>query len=162
MVRAAAAQDHEGVKRKAWVTTTDGRELIGTMTSFTEAGVVVRRKDGQTLRIPMPDVARIDVPDGLGNGARNGAIAGGVLAGLLVAAVVRECDRDCGGYVAGMAVWGSAIYVGVGAGLGTLIDAANVSRSTLYSKSSSVPVSIAPILAPHAAGVRVSLQWSRR
>ena len=110
----------------------------------------------------MPDVARIDVPDGLGNGARNGAIVGGVLAGLLVATVVSECDRNCGGFVAGVAVWGSAIYVGAGAGIGTLIDAGNVSRSTLYSKSSSVaPVSITPILSPHAAGVQLSLRWPR-
>jgi len=76
---------------------------------------------------------------------------------------VNFCDGDCGGAVIGMAVVGSAFYIGAGAGMGALIDAARVKRTTLYFKSSSqAPVSFAPILAPHAAGVRVSLQWPRR
>jgi hypothetical protein len=161
--RTAAAQNRAGIEQKAWVTTTDGQELQGKMTSFTDAGVLLREKGGQTRTIALRDVARIDVPDGLGNGTRNGAIGGSVLAGLLVLSIASFCDRDCGGEAVGMAVAGSAIYIGAGAGIGALIDAARVKRQTLYVRSSSASaVRITPMLGPHAAGIQFSLQWPRR
>src|SRR6476620_10298094 len=74
----AEAQTTNFGNQKAWVTTTDGQEQKGRLTSITPAGVQLRLPDGRVTTLPMNTVQRVDVRDGLGNGARNGAIAGAI------------------------------------------------------------------------------------
>jgi len=157
----AAAQSFEGFRR-AWVTTTDGREEQGRITSFTHSGVRMTLPDGTTRSVSLGDVSRIDVPDGLRDGARKGAIVMALWSAVGMLFVASQCGNDCGGMLP-LAIVGIPLNAAMGAGIGAFIDAAHVRRHTIYAATSTTSrVAVAPMVTPHGAGVRVSLQWSRR
>jgi hypothetical protein len=155
----ASAQAADFGNQKVWVTTVGGREQQGRLTSFTSSGVQLRLPDGSVTTLPMSDVQRVEVRDGLGNGARNGAIAGALFMVPLLAEIASECHGDC--YATGpFLVSATLAYVAMGAGIGVGVDALRHGRKTIYSASAApAPVAIAPIVTKGGAGVRVGIRW---
>jgi hypothetical protein len=103
-----------------------------------------------------PDVTRIqrEERDSLWNGAALGGLAGGAAG---VAFFMQSTGCDCTvGQVAFLVV---GPFVGAGIGVGAIIDAATVSRQTVYRSDASrrLDLRVAPMLAPSAKAVRVSV-----
>ncbi len=141
------------------MTTEDGKEQEGRLVSFTPAGVQLKLPNGTVVAVPMNTIQRVDVRDGLGNGARNGAIAGGLIGLLSVIAFKSDCGHECDdGYVA-FAVTALLAYTAMGAGVGAGIDALIHGRETIYSSKAPRQVAVAPLITPHGAGVRVGVRW---
>jgi hypothetical protein len=156
----AMAQSFEGFKR-AWVTTTDGREEHGRITSFTHSGVVMTLPDGTTRSWSLADVSRIDVPDGLRDGVRKGAIVMTVWSAVGMLFIASVCGNHCEG-LAPMAIVAVPVNAALGAGVGAFIDAAHVRRNTIYSAMPpKIGVTVSPMVTPRAAGVQVAVAWPR-
>jgi hypothetical protein len=106
----------------------------------------------------MRDVLRVDVKDGLGNGARNGAIGGLVMSLPVVITFASYCDGNCHG-VGPFLVASTLTYVALGTGVGVAIDAMRSGRQSIYSASAPAAVAVAPMLSGKARGVRVTFSW---
>jgi hypothetical protein len=157
----ASAQTANFGSQKAWVTTVDGREQQGRLTSFTPSGVVLRLPDGQLATLPMRDVLRVEVKDGLGNGACNGAVGGLLMSAMFVASITSLCDGDCSG-IGPFVVTGIVAYTAMGTGIGVAIDAMRGKRQSIYSASSATSIAIAPMVTRRSAGVNVAVRWPNR
>jgi hypothetical protein len=113
--------------------------------------------DGTRHELAESDVRQIrqSLPDPLRNGAMLGAAIGiGSGTGLL-AALGSECSAGCWAY-------GVGLYAGLGALVGTGIDALIKGRQTIYSVNSrepSVQVVVRPLLLSHGKGLNVSVQF---
>jgi len=157
VVLGAPAAARAQTNQRAWVTTTDGREQQGRLTSFSSSGVLLKLPDGTVARLPLTDVLRVEIGDGLGDGARNGAIAGAIVGLLPVIAFAADCDYGCntGAFV----VTAEVLYAAMGAGIGVAIDALRHGRETIYSSSVPRPVAFAPVVTPKRVGMQVAIRW---
>jgi hypothetical protein len=104
--------------------------------------------EAETLRVVREN------PDSLRNGARSGAIVGAAIIAALLLPSSREVDGPT-------ALAGIGIYVGLGAAIGTGIDALIKDHTLAYERPAARRVSIfvAPLLAPRQAGVRMAIVW---
>ena len=133
----------------------DGTEQKGILTdvSATSLTLIVKGKrevmaEAATLRVVREN------PDSLCNGARTGAIvSAAVIAASLVASSREVTDPNTLAAV--------VIYAGVGAAIGTGIDALIKDHTVVYDRpvAPRASLSVAPLLAPRQAGVRVAIAW---
>jgi len=133
----------------------DGTEQKGILTdvSATSLTLVVKGKrevvaEAETLRVVREN------PDSLRNGARTGAI----VSAAVIAAFLLTSSREVPDPNTLAAV---GIYVGVGAAIGTKIDALITDHTVVYDRAAArrVSISVAPLLAPRQAGVRMAIVW---
>jgi hypothetical protein len=133
----------------------DGTEQKGILTdvSATSLTLIVKGKrevmaEAATLRVVREN------PDSLCNGARTGAIvSAAVIAASLVASSREVTDPNTLAAV--------VIYAGVGAAIGTGIDALIKDHTLVYERPAArrASISVAPLLAPRQAGVRMTIVW---
>jgi hypothetical protein len=140
------------------VTITDdaGRQTRGT---FQGAGTSIRLSvDGGEREWTPQQVREIRRRgDSISNGLKIGLIAGtaaGVVIGLGAASIYEAEGHDGADILIPMV----ALGIGAGAGIGAGLDAAITGSTTVYRRSGQ-KVSIAPMLSPHAQGVRVGLAF---
>lgn len=135
-----------------------GRRVEGKVSSLS-ASVLSMTVAGTPRQFLDSEVNRIEKrgPDSLRNGALIGlAIGGGIgAAGMIALAVTAESHP--GAFVATAAL----MYAGIGAGIGTGIDALIEGRRVIYARSGSPRSSlmVAPLLGRTRKGVRVSLRF---
>ena len=106
-----------------------GEEALGRIVRI-EPDAIVLSTGGVEHRIPLAEVARVQVR---GDSLRNGAVAGalvGLAAGLLTTGVW-DCAGGCAGQQAVFLAYSTAIY----AAIGTAFDAMHTGRRTVYRRS---------------------------
>jgi hypothetical protein len=142
--------------QQLWVTTSDGRELRGTLADVAPARLRLRTSHG-VLTLSAHEVRRIEVKDGIadgaGKGALIGALAGGIPAALFIANY-GECP--CEGSTAFVAFFG-LLGSGIGAGIGAGSDALLSKRVPIY--GATPRLTIAPLVAPGRVAVGGSWRW---
>ncbi|HUF23514.1 MAG TPA: hypothetical protein VMN81_05245 [Vicinamibacterales bacterium] len=113
-----------------FVTTSGGESIEGTAGAITGTSMIVATRSGP-LTLAMADIAKVQKPDGAGNGALTGALAGLGVGVLVVAS--RDCAND---FLQSLCeTVSSAALVGlplIGAGLGWAIDAGVKGRDTIF------------------------------
>jgi hypothetical protein len=137
-----------------WITDSGGREEK-TQIVDVSGGIVTTTAGGGTRRLPTIEVVRVRVrrSDPLMNGALIGAGAA-VASGLFLCNLTEpweNCRDDAG----------PMFRIGaIGAGVGIGIDALIRGRRTIYEAARrSTQLHAAPIIAGHAAGLRISLSF---
>jgi len=162
------------------LTTANGDTLKGDVLDVSSSGLELRirtpRPNGNApavaqRRLLENDVRRIvrEHHDSLWNGTIIG-LAAAAFPGVVTIAWGLSAAND--GYTTGAELAGAGIVIlGIGAGLGAAVDASIHRRTTVYlrpttrssvgrdSGSPGPTVSVAPLLAPTARGLRVSLQF---
>lgn len=95
-------------------------------------------------------------PDSLKNGALIGLAIGGGIGAAGMIALAATADNP-----AAMAAVGILMYGGIGAGIGTGVDALIEGRRVIYARSGSAgnTLTVAPMLGGSRKGVRVSLRF---
>jgi hypothetical protein len=139
-----------------WVTTTDGVERQGTLTSVSDDAIVIRDGEGITS-LARGDIRRIEKKDGITDGVVRGAIIGGLSGGIPAALFIAnygECP--CEGTVNFVAAF-SALGAGIGVAVGAAGDALLTRRVTLY--GAPAQVALAPSVTPRALGVYGTMRW---
>jgi hypothetical protein len=137
------------------VTDVSGREVSGRILTLAPQSIELR-VDGQSRRWDEADIASVSYrrPDSLANGAWWGF---GIGAGLMVTAVAVAGVEDGEEGWAALAV---AFYGGVGAGIGTGIDALIKKRRVIYQKAAATTGwRVEPIATPHARGARLRVRF---
>ena len=133
----------------------DGTERKGILTEMSATSVTLIVK-GKREVVAEADTLRVvrENPDSLRNGARSGAIVGATT----IAAFLLPSSREVDGPTA-LAVIG--IYVGLGTAVGAGIDALIKDHTMVYERAAArrVSISVAPLLAPRQAGVRMAIVW---
>lgn len=137
-----------------WITDTGGREeqtrIVGV-----SGGIVTATRGGEIRRLRTADVMRVRVrhSDSLINGALIGAGAA-VASGLLLCRLTEPWE-NCRDDVGPMVRIGA-----IGAGAGIAIDALFRGRRTIYEAADwPARLHVAPIIAPHAGGLQVSVTF---
>jgi len=154
---AIAAQPPDAALRPGstvWITDSTGRQDQARILDLSD-GVVTATIGDAVRRVRTTDVLRVEArrSDSLWNGALIGAAAG-VASGLLLCRM-SEPWRNCRDDVGPMLRIGA-----LGAGIGMGIDALIRKRETVYSgDAASTHVYVAPIVAPRARGLQVSLRF---
>ena len=154
----ASAEVPSGVRigRPVWVTTTDGREVYGTIASVsgTEIGVQAGRN---LAPIRWTDVRLIQAPDSSVDGLVTGAIVGAVAA--LVPTALYASNECCWNPPSRSAFL--ARYAGIGAVIGLVIghavDEARLGRQQVY--RAAPKVSVAPVVLPGTVGISAAVGW---
>jgi hypothetical protein len=135
----------------------DGVKRTGKLVSLSSSAVVIRAK-GQDVSIPLNEVHKVEK---VAHHDRIGAAIGAAWAaiGWMAIAATRDTCGDCEDGPNAMMLL-TPIYVGAGAGIGAMINAATRGRHLLYlAPESSGSVSVAPIVGPKRAGVGVAMRW---
>jgi hypothetical protein len=137
------------------VTDSTGRELTGKITGLSPSSLALL-VEGTRRDLPESEVRQIRQrrQDSLGNGAKWGLGIGaglGLAAGLLIAS---EYGEGGGAYIPILAL----VYGGIGAGVGTGMDALILSDQVIYFKSprSSARVTVSPLVTSERKGVVVA------
>lgn len=149
------------VKLGDTLTITDGtgQRMRGRLTQLSASSLVLD-VSGALRQFQESDVNTIEKrgSDSLKNGALIGMAVGGGIAGIGIAASVNSSDAD-----AGMFVFGALVYAGIGAAIGTGIDALIEGRRVIYARSNSTrtTLNISPILHGGGRGVLMSVRLTR-
>ena len=138
------------------VTDSAGQPVQGKLAKLSASSLVLN-VSGTDREFHSSDVNTIEKrgPDSLKNGALIGmGIAGGLAAALSLAAI-GESDAD-----AGLLVFATLAYSGIGAGIGVGIDALVEGRRVIYASSGAptTRLTVAPLLASRRKGVLVSFR----
>lgn len=144
-----------------WVTAGDGREVKGEVTSRSLHGLTVRHATG-AVSVAMPEIRKIEIPDGLGDGMAVGGVTGGITGGVLGwlgGHAWCEGGADC-------QVFSTLLVGGLGAGVGTLagaiVDSFRDTRRPLYDAASAAQgrtVVLAPLVSKNAVGLGGVVRW---
>ena len=115
------------------VTDAGGAEVKGTIEGLSSSELELRVGDGER-RLKEADIVKIRQrrDDSLADGARKGFAVGAVLGALAGVALVRETG-------AGFAVFAAGLYGGIGAGIGTGLDAMVTHDRTIYNSIGAPP-----------------------
>jgi hypothetical protein len=151
-----------------WVTTSDGRELSGSVRSVS-ASVLEMTGPGGELSIPLRDVRMIEAGDSMKNGVRNGAIIGGASLGIYFGLLSYglRCERDCGADYSstrdtiGAVAFGAGAGAGAGALVGLLVDHLRKGRQVVYAAAptESTAWEILPVVAKGGLRVYATVSW---
>ncbi len=146
---------------RAWVTTSDGREVEGEVIDRSETSLVLRTRTGRST-ITADDLRAIDKTDPIRNGTLIGTAigaAGAVVPGILVNLIYCS-EESCG---PGEALWINGLFIGMGAGIGAatgaLADSLRVRRAPLYRRGGAPSISVAPIVGRHQLGGGAVIRW---
>ena len=142
---------------RIWVVTSEGAERSGKLESLSPTDFAWVADDGQRIVMPWSRVRQVERPDPVLNGLVGGALIGfggglGVAIGLGYFGGGDE-SSDPGG---GLKI--AAAYAGIGAIAGLALDAALGKRQMIF-RSGSTTVSMAPLVAGRAAGLRFNVRW---
>ncbi|MGE3509497.1 MAG: hypothetical protein AB7N65_11495 [Vicinamibacterales bacterium] len=133
---------------------TTGHEQRGRLDSLSTSSLVLRR-GRERVDIAETDVSRIEATRS--DSLRNGALIGmGVGAGLILGAFVMSCDSECGDE-AGLLALATLGYAGIGAGIGTGIDALIQSRQPIFERRRVGQILLSPIIGRGRAGAALSV-----
>jgi hypothetical protein len=115
------------------VTGADGVEVKGTLEGLSSSELELRVGDGER-RLNEAEIRRIRQrrDDSLADGARRGFAVGAVLGALIGVALAHETG-------AGFAVFTAGLYGGIGAGIGTGLDAMVTHDRTIYNSLGGAP-----------------------
>jgi len=147
------------VKPGDTLTITDGtgQRMQGKLTQLSASSLVLD-VSGALRQFQDTDVDTIEKrgPDSLKNGALIGL---GIAGGLGTLAIASAATSDEAGFVAVAAL----LYAGIGAGIGTGIDALIEGRRVIYAGSNSTrtTLQISPILSGRRKGVMLSVRLTR-
>jgi hypothetical protein len=156
---AQTADDLRGrlkVGQKVSVTDDQGRELKGSITILTADTLTITSGRDRT-DVPYARVVRVDRKDGLKNGALIGLGTGAVLG---VLAIIPDCDPQeflCGDPGAGNYLAGALVVGGLGAAIGTGLDALIGGDQNIYRRGLTITAS--PTIGPHRAGASLAIVW---
>jgi hypothetical protein len=149
---ASVAGLHAGLK--AWVTTADGHEIRGVVSSFSAVSLDV--KVGDTLTsIPLGSVRKIEKPDSTLDGFLLG-LGIGAAAGVVSARNACRHGHECG------AIPFVVVPVGAGGGafIGWLIDFLHEGRQVLYDSTRKTSIlTVAPFLPERGLGIGGAFRW---
>lgn len=138
---------------KVRVLRVDGQELRGELIALDSTGVDIDAAEG-VVRITAADIREIGLKDGVYNGLLIGmgtGLAAGLLTGLLTTSPDDGNLRGFGVMLAG------AAGLGVGLGLGAVLDARAAHYTTIYRSTATVRVT--PLAAPGAYGASIAIAW---
>ncbi|MDH4062814.1 MAG: hypothetical protein OEW19_00330 [Acidobacteriota bacterium] len=141
------------------ITITDltGREVSGKISDLSASSLTLLA-DSRPQEWRESDVATISQRrgDSLANGALTGLVVG---AGLAAVAIAIEVNRTEVGVSAGEGALVVGIYGGLGAAIGTGVDALITTDQVIFEKQSASGawLRVAPFLTPTRAGARVSI-----
>jgi hypothetical protein len=153
------------------VTTANGDRLTGNVLAMSASGLELRiktpRPDASTPAAAQRRLVEDDVPqirlehrDGLWNGTLIGLA---ITAFPGIATIAWGLSAADEGYTTGAEVAGAGLVIlGIGAGIGAAVDASIHGHATVYLRlpaPSASRVSVVPLLARTAGGVRVSLHF---
>jgi hypothetical protein len=126
-----------------------GQELRGHIVELS-ATTLAMLVEGKRVEMPLENVVRIE---GQNDSLKNGAIIGaGVMAGLTaIGYAAGGCRRST------VCASNAIINVGLGALIGTSIDALHKGRTTIYSKPAAVSLAVAP--SGKGASAQLMLRW---
>lgn len=143
------------------VTDESGRTITGRVAAISQSGLML--KDGsRNAEIPYAAIVKIDRPrDGVWNGALAGfAIGAGIGLIGIAAEEERSCRPDewfCGASFGPPASAVVLMLGGIGAGIGTGVDALIGRKKTLYERGRQVRVT--PVVGRGGAAARVTVAW---
>jgi hypothetical protein len=139
------------------VTDVSGREVSGKITDLSASSLALM-VDGQPREWRETEVATIRQRrgDSLGNGALIGLGIGAGVTAIGIAILANGDTYDVNG---GEAALVTAIYGGLGAAIGTGIDALITRRQVVFEKrsASGIAFQVAPLLTPTRTGARLSI-----
>jgi hypothetical protein len=147
---------------RAWVTTSDGREVDGEVIGRSAATLTLRTRSGM-VAVSADVVRAIDTTDPIRDGTVIGAKIGAL--GALVPAVFAtllycSLEENCGG---GEVVWINGMLIGMGVGVGAatgaLADSLREGRVPLYRRGGSAGVKLAPVIGAHRLGALAVIRW---
>jgi hypothetical protein len=138
------------------VTEANGTKYTAKLTAISDQAITVTSQ-GKPRTLDETQVLEIRHArrDSLWNGTLIG-LAAGLGAGVLV--VAKSCGNDSECSAISNAIFIPTFAAG-GAGIGAIFDAGTRKHETVFSRSKSTKMHIAPIVAKKVAGVRVSLQF---
>lgn len=146
---------------RAWVTTSDGREVEGEVLDRSDTSLVLRTRTGRSV-FSVDDLRAIDTTDPIRNGTLIGTAigaAGAVVPGIFVNLIYCS-EEHCG---AAEALWINSFFIGMGAGIGAatgaLADSLRVRRAPLYRRGSPPSISVAPIVGRRQIGGGAVIRW---
>lgn len=142
-----------------YVTTTDGIEVQGKLSTLSASSMKVQLGDQSTRDFREADVTWIRAKDPLWNGMLIGAAAGGFFSFALndASCTAPSASPDCRNVSRGAGV---AIFTAIGAALGTGFDALLHRRVFRGPRSTSgASLFIEPVVTPKVAAVRVSSRF---
>ena len=139
------------IGQTVWVTTVDGLRRRGTVARVTREAIEIT-SNGQSVVLPAPKVAKIQVWDSPLEGAVGGAI-GGAIFGYLVAGPGCLDDDKCNGWTGALAF--GALFAAMGAG----IDALTFRRVIYDTPGGNATFTLSPLAARRGLGARVALEW---
>lgn len=166
----AAAQPASDARRapiaqgdRVRVTDESGRTITARIAAISDFGLTLQDGSKRT-EIPYPSIVKIDRPrDGVWTGALAGFAIGAGL-GLIGIAAEEDIDRAClpEEWFCGASFGPPASAVvlmlgGIGAGIGTGIDALIGGKKTLYERGRKLQV--APVVGRRGAAARVTVAW---
>jgi hypothetical protein len=147
---------------RAWVTTSDGREVNGEVVRQSAATLTLRTLSGMAS-FTADDVRAIDTTDPIRNGTVLGAKIGGfgaIAPSVFITYVACAFEEECG---VREVLWVNGILVGMGVGIGAamgaLADSLRERRVPLYRRPDSTGVTLAPIVGRHRLGGGVVIRW---
>jgi hypothetical protein len=147
---------------RAWVTTTDGREIDGEVEGRSASQLDIRTRAG-LVSLSSSEIRAIDTTDPVRNGAilgakigAGGAIVPAVFISYLTCALEVECS-------AGDVVAVNAIFIGLGTGIGAaagaITDSLRERRAPVYRRGGSPAVTVVPIVRKHSVGLGAAIRW---
>jgi hypothetical protein len=146
---------------RAWVTTDDGREVVGEVVLRSATRLAIRT-EGRVTSFGPDEVRAIDTTDPVRNGVVLGSKIGGLSAlapSVLVTYLI--CALEECGVQEVLAV--NAAFFGMGAGIGAitgaLADSLREGRAPLYRRGGANDVVIAPLLRKQGFGVGAVIGW---
>jgi len=165
-VRSDADTIRQRVKegQKVRITDDQGREWQGRIGTFTPDKLTLVMSDRQLRDVPYGTILRIDRPhDGLGNGALIGLGTGAAIGLLAVISEESQCEPaeffGCGDPIGAAYIAAPLVVGGLGAAIGVGIDALIKRNPTLFRRTGTPQVTLAPTFAPGVRGVTVSVGW---
>lgn len=139
---------------KVAVTDGQGREFKGRIIEVSPESVTLATRR-ERAEVRYSEIVKIDKVDDLKNGAIIGALVG---AGLFAADALYSREEGITLNAAGYAVFG-ALYSGLGAGAGAILDALIGGDRSLYTRGGAPRVSVGPTLGRDRAGALMIISW---
>lgn len=147
---------------RAWVTTGDGREVVGEVVGRS-ASTLTLRTPAAMLAFTPDEVRAIDTTDPIRDGTVLGATIGSLGAlvpSVMVTGLVCSLDDGCD---AREVLWVNGLLIGMGAGIGAatgaLADSLREHRVPLYRRGGATSVMVTPIVSGHRLGGGVVIRW---
>jgi hypothetical protein len=130
---------------KVFVIDWTGAECAGTIVDVVPGGVTITQREGERVAIPAQSIARVERTDSLWNGLFIGAGVGAVLSGVW--------DVRNSGWELRALQWG--FYTGIG----VFLDWLREGRTVVYRAERQPMVTVAPLVAPCAAGLALRVSF---